>query len=424
MILMKKILVSFLTALCLLGCKKSDRPKDDETSKPFAYALGTPTGPATNKTIDAAGGNIKTPDGKISVSIPAGALTKSTEISIQPVTQTMESTTGTVYRLGPENVQFEKDVEITFNYTDEDIAGSSEDLLYLAYQDGQGYWRRVVLTGIDKQKKLLFAKTRHFSDWGMERVFYISSAPSTPELAAGQTARLKVYYQDLKKNYDSIDEALSKVIDIPNDNIDGWFVNGPGTLSETKKAITTYKAPESIPEARTIDVGVRVKGLVSKTHPERPGTGGLVIVQVPVNLVPEEYFTWEIDGNKNYAVALDGALLGTTTNIIGTGLTGSVAISLNAVKPGNYDLGNQQTPDMFNLQVSLSNQSTVIYQGTYYNCNESTPRYGKGKITITNYGSIGGFIQGTFTATVYARTSGCQNSSKLVTGSFKIRRKA
>jgi hypothetical protein len=115
--------------------------------------------------------------------------------------------------------------------------------------------------------------------------------------------------------------------------------------------------------------------------------------------------------------------MGTTTNLIGTGLQGQVSVWLNAAKPGAYDMGSAVTPDMFSAQVSLSNSTTVFYMGTYYNCNESTPRYGKGKLNITKYGSIGGFIEGNLTATLYARDRECVNRSKTVTGKFKLRRK-
>ncbi|WP_298708403.1 hypothetical protein, partial [Chitinophaga sp.] len=169
---------------------------------------------------------------------------------------------------------------------------------------------------------------------------------------------------------------------------------------------------------------VRIKNMVSKRHPDRAGNSGLAIVQVPIKLVPDEYFIWEMDGTQHMAVAIDGGLLGTATTLMGTGVTGAIGLFLNASKPGGYDVGSAVGPDLFNVQVSIPDGTSVVYLSTYYNCGESVPRYGKGRLNIEQYGSIGGIISGNFTVTVYTRVSDCQNKSKMVSGSFRIRRKA
>lgn len=402
--------------LVFFSCKKSG---DDNSEPAIAVAVehGTTTGQATKKTIGPAGGSIQTPDGNISIEIPAGAVTAQTEFSIQPVTSTLDGSAGTSYRLGPENVHFEKDVKISFKYLDQDLGGTSEDDLYLAYQDEKGFWNREIMTGIDKTNKKLTASTRHFSDWTIERIFYISVDKTT--LAANEQSGLLVYMKDC----DDKKQIVTKQ-PVPNKNIDGWFVNGPGSFNRTNMEAVTYTAPASIPAPVEVAVGVRIKNLVSKRNPDRPGNTGLVIVQTNIQLLAEEFFIWEMDGSTNVGLSIDGAMLGTTANILGTGLTGGVTLLLNASKAGSYDLGSAVTPDNFSIQVSVPSQTTVFYQGMYYNCGESVPRYGKGKLTITKFGSIGGMIEGNFTATVYARVDECQNKSKQVTGSFKVKRRA
>lgn len=416
---LRSILFLCFVLFTITSCKRKPEAPTDQTEQktPVPVAHGTVIGTPTTKVIGVAGGTIKTTDGNIEIHIPAGAVSSETNFSIQEVTKTLTSATGAAYRLGPENVAFQKDVEITFKYTEQDIDGSAEDLLYLAYQNADGYWKRVILTDIDKANKSLKVKTRHFSDWSIERLFYVISLDKKISLSANEETKLRVDYDDISPNGE-----LLPTLKFPQKNIDGWFVNGSGNVSPTDQQDVTYKAPAVISEPTTIVVGARIKNMVSKTHPDRPGTSGLVIVQKPIVLVPDEYLTWEVDGTKHTALAIDGALLGSLTTIIGTGLTGGVSLSLNETKPGKYPLGNIATAGFFNLQVFMSNQPDVIYDGTYYKCNDNKPQYGNGNLEITKYGNVGGYIEGHFNATVYYLKD-CQHKTKRVSGSFKVKRK-
>lgn len=408
-----------LIALSVLSCKKNGSEATPGQPDPVPVAHGKPQGTPVSKSIGPAGGTLQTADGNISLEIPAGAVTTATNFTIQPVSHTLESATGTAYRLSPESVDFKKDVKITFKYTDENLSGTTENDLYLAYQDAEGYWRRSIMTNIDKAGKKLSVLTRHFSDWTIERLFWIHNISNKTSMRAGENTGFIVYFSDMLNGKKALSSAM-----VPIPNIETWFVTGPGTFNFPKSNAVQYTAPASIMEQKEVAIGVRIKNMVSQRHPDRAGNSGLAIVQIPMDLMPDEYFTWEMDGTKHVSVALDAALLGTTTNIMGTGLTGGISLFVNAIKPGSYEMGSAAAPDMFNAQVSVSGGTTVIYLGTYYNCNEGTPRYGKGKVTIMDYGSIGGIISGYFTATVYTPVDNCQNKSKLVTGSFYIRRKS
>ncbi|WP_341835528.1 hypothetical protein WJU16_21870 [Chitinophaga pollutisoli] len=407
-----------LLAGCFASCSKSGGEAGPD-KKPVPYEHGTPQGAPVTKTIGPAGGTLQTPEGNISVEIPAGAVSAETNFSIQAVSKTLESATGTAYRLRPENVEFKKDVKITFRYTDDDLIGTTEDDLYLAFQNAEGYWDRFIMTEIDKSARKLHVQTKHFSDWTIERVFWIENHHKKTSLRAGEDAGFLVYFSDKLNGDKVLNTAL-----VPDANVETWFVNGPGTFNHTNANACVYTAPASIQEPKEIAIGVRIRNMVSKRHPDRAGNAGLAIVQVPIQLVPDEYFIWEIDGTEHVAHATDAALLGTTTNIMGTGLTGNVSLFVNATKPGSYDVGSAVEPEKFNAQVGISGATAVIYLSTYYVCGESGPRYGSGKLTIVDYGSIGNYITGYFATTVYTPVSDCQQKSKVVSGSFRIRRKA
>jgi len=411
------IIVLTYILLCVVCSCKKDGAAAEPDPKPEVTAHGDPDGAPTSKSIGPEGGFIQTPDGGIRLEIPEGAVASPTGFTIQPVTQKLGSSTGTTYRLSPENVSFQKDIRITFGYTDENLVGTTANDLYLAYQDAEGYWHRALETDIDEVNKKLTVQTRHFSDWTIERTFYINNIHGKTQLSAGEETGLIVFVKDVDEN-----GKLLNSMPVPNKNIDTWFVNGAGKLDRLRMESVTYTAPSTIESPQTVAVGVRIKNMVDRRNPDRPGNTGLVILQVPIELLPDEYFTWEIGGATHTGVSLDAARLGTITQLIGTGLTGSVSISVNASKAGSYELGSAVNPDTFGIQVFISRQNQLLYQGEYYVCGEAVPRYGKGKLTITSYGSKGGKIEGYFTATVYGLTSECRNDSKLVTGKFRIKR--
>lgn len=418
---MKTSLITILWACCLLlfaySCNKTVT-EHQGNNHPVPVDRGEAVGAVISKMIGPEGGFLQSMDGAIRIDIPVGAVSATTTFTLQPVSKTLAAATGTAYRLGPENINFQKDIKITMRYTSEDLVGTNENDLYMAYQDEEGYWHRAIQTNIDKVNRSLEVKTRHFSDWVVDRMFYIKADKSS--VSAREEVKLIAYYSDVTGE----DDLLSPLIIIPDKNMEEWFVNGPGIISNRKNATAIYTAPEVITEPQTVAVGARIKNMVSQRYPDRPGNSGLVIVQVPVELTPDEYFIWEFNGSSHAGLSLDAALLGTTSVLAGTGLTGSVNITLNATKPGSYDMGSSVTPDNFGLQVFLSGQLQVLYQGMYYVCNEPTPRYGKGKLTITRFGTIGGIIEGDLSATVYTLSSGCNYTSRQITGKFRLRRRA
>jgi hypothetical protein len=105
------------------------------------------------------------PDGKLTINIPAGALTADMRIGIQPIANLARGGIGGAYRLMPEGVTFAQPVQLRFAHSDPDREGASADALGIAFQDAQGYWRRVPDALVDKTTGTVTVSTTHFSDW-------------------------------------------------------------------------------------------------------------------------------------------------------------------------------------------------------------------------------------------------------------------
>ena len=108
---------------------------------PTATPVGTANGAATSATIGTAGGSVSTADGKMTLTVPAGALGTDTLIGIQPITNTAHGRLGAGYRLTPDGQSFAQPVVLKFSYTDQDLAGSDPAILGAAFQTAAGYWQ-------------------------------------------------------------------------------------------------------------------------------------------------------------------------------------------------------------------------------------------------------------------------------------------
>lgn len=129
---------------------------------PGHTAIGTPIGKKLSKQIGPEGEKIASDDGKIELIFPAGALLKTTEVSIQQITTTIPN--GNIaYQFEPSGIQFQKPVEIIFHYSEEEAAVCPPELKFMALQDHNGKWEYMDYADWDSSTKALKGFIRHFS---------------------------------------------------------------------------------------------------------------------------------------------------------------------------------------------------------------------------------------------------------------------
>src|SRR5204863_9094362 len=76
---------AMLLVLLLGGCSPK-HPQTGSGDPPEPSPVGVPAGDVVSASLGAAGGTASSADGRISVTIPAGALSADTPIGIQPIT--------------------------------------------------------------------------------------------------------------------------------------------------------------------------------------------------------------------------------------------------------------------------------------------------------------------------------------------------
>ncbi len=305
-------------ATFLISCKKSSSPDTQESPGLIITAVGTPKGEMTTASIGESGGILNSADGRLTVAIPAGALSSSTEISIQPVTNEAPLGIGSGYRLLPEGITFTKPAELTLHYDDQLLQQSPEDFLWIVTQASNRSWNAMLKSVPDKNAKTVTVTTAHFSDYMMGRFIDFTLKPSSPLVLKGQSIELTVsaFLPDEKEEElaplisttITVDEAnvlkplsqISPETVVMRFKIKQWTMNGVaapvsnsnGSLGNSGKS-TTYTAPGQIPSTNPVNISVQLEAINKE--------GGSTVFYLNSNITvvgSELYILLTIDGKK------------------------------------------------------------------------------------------------------------------------------
>jgi hypothetical protein len=401
-------LLSFLAA-----CQKETGDPDILYSGGVATPVGTPDGsPTAQKTIGPEGGTLLSEDGRLKLTIPAGALPTAQEVSIQAISNQNPLAVEKAYRLTPHAVEFAKPVTIVFSYTEDDVQNTIPEALGIAYQDNNGIWQAQGNTELDKATKTVTVTTTHFSDWSLFEKFYLlTSAKSLP---VNGTAELEVVTTDdmLAPLTSAQEKAMGKRITLPGKYIEEWKLTGAGKL-QPNGANAVYKAPATVPTApNPVAISVKLNLPSNKLHlllthitiqndgeiEVRVAGGDWVkFLSSPAVKFSEGYY---LVGNS------DGDEKGRYVAIHWMGGTGTHA----------YKHPTQQTGTHVHYLITGGNNYTCAY----INAGDEFVPSGGG-VTITSMGEEDGFIKGTFIANPAGFGPDLKSTTTLE-GRFRVRK--
>ncbi len=435
---MKNIFILLLAVYC--NNSFSQNPSVNQTSSATGAVRekGIPDGsPIATKTIGPAGGTIAFEDGRISVTVPQGALEKDETISIEPITSTLPATAGPgAFRLLPEGLHFKKPVTITFAYNDSIVRGSSPEVLHIAYQDDRGVWKAIKALQLDKLNKTVSVQSTHFSDWAVfaqYRLLVDGSASPDIIIIPNQKIVLTVEYTPIKKGNgsqhddgDDIEPLVYSKVD-PDDEVEplipgtsrNWKVFGPGVLTETESYQTcTYKGPSHTPGNKPIYFSVDIVDLPGKEY-----ENAKIILFARV-LIADNYLEYEIGGEKiktNLAQAM--------VNSEGIGINGFdekagssvINLAIGGVKAGRYPYGELKKGT---AEIGLIWKGKGYATNYYIKCDSAQPQivYSKGSITIEAESSTNylGIVKGSFRGTFYIPNCEGSQEPTAITGRFVV----
>lgn len=226
---------------------------------PLVTDKGAPAGQAATATLGSSGGSVASPDAKLTLTVPSGALAAQAELSIQPLTNLAPGGKGAAFRLAPEGQTFANPVTLTFHYTDADLAGTAAEALGIAYQDEQGVWRSLKAVTLDAAAKTVSVSTTHFSDWSLVSGFQLRPAAGAVDL--NQQLLLEVDFCQSQDVGDGLATLLAACEPTNFFPVTGWSVNGiaggnqsVGSIDEVNQGMANYTAPASKPAGNPVAV--------------------------------------------------------------------------------------------------------------------------------------------------------------------------
>ncbi|MGZ5286649.1 MAG: hypothetical protein ACXWV0_04070 [Flavisolibacter sp.] len=253
---MKKIYASFcfMISIGLLA--------QDEKDSALITPIGKPDGNISAAKFNKEGGRLRSGDGKLELVIPGNALSKKTEISIQPITNQMANGNGKAYRLEPSGTRFNQPVTLIFHYDENENKDSMQLLLGIAMQDDKGRWNQVNDLMLDTVSKTISAHIRHFSDWSNFSSIKIN--PYYGRVKVTNTTTLEVTGV-LPDPVDPGYEGLTPLVKRPKKVI--WKVNNiaggnsiVGTVGGRMQG-AYYSAPANVPKQNPVAVTANLQGL-------------------------------------------------------------------------------------------------------------------------------------------------------------------
>lgn len=305
---------------------------------------GKPDGEKSEIKIDKTGGSIQSSDGKVELIFPAGAVTKKTNISIQPVTNFASNSNGKAYMMEPSGLIFQQPVKIIFHYKETDTDGSVADLMGIAMQDDKGLWIPAHKVVLDTVSKTIKADIQHFTSF----VNYMWSKlkPVSARVKVKGSLRLQIVTLAPDDEWED-NELLEPLTKTQNEIPQIWSVNNiakgnntVGFISASQDNSAIYQAPSQVPDQNPVAVTVE--------HSYSSSVKNLNNVRLVSNIL--------IYGDA-WEVKMVASLKGGTSAAWGGVVTykdqGSFVVSLEKNKPAVIGIKN-------NLETIADNCSKII----------------------------------------------------------------
>ncbi|MGA0555430.1 hypothetical protein ACO2Q8_02185 [Larkinella sp. VNQ87] len=408
------LLAGWVVLVSLSACQPNQNEPDPEkpgTEQPNPTGdvteVGQPQGAVVSKLIGPEGGSLATADGRVQLTIPAGAVDKATAISIQPISNHTPHGVGTAYRFLPDGLQFSKPAVLTFQYTDADVSDSAPSSLGVAYQRTNKIWYAVPGKQVDIRKREVSVPMPHFSDWSLFEEFYLvtEGGNNFGFLNYGETVTLEIV-QIAALTGTAEEPLITKTA--PNSGTK-WSLIGDGTLTpQPYKA--TYTAPRSMPKQNPVTISVEltfgnspVKLILVREFFIGPG-------YIKINFLGQERIynlgVYLNDEEPEYSAIVGGNGTEMFSINFSNGKEGSALRFYYDSEPGK-------------CRVNFEFNGGKQYDSGHDNC-DGEDMIANGQVVFERY-EPGKFVKGTISGNLIDYDANCTKSGPPITGEFFVR---
>jgi hypothetical protein len=383
----------------LIGCSKG---KDEGVQQrfPTVYAKGSVAGEKVEKSIGSNGGSISSADGRLMVTVPAGAVTENVVFSITPITNTNPMSSGDAYRLEPENRSFQHPVQITLNYGSADLVGTIPEALYLGFQNQLGHWNLMKKSEINTVNKTITVESDHFSDWGIVEDFNVRADKDI--IQPGESVQLTAYKCITASTEDSL---LAPLVDPDPFDLKGkvnWRnVASMGVLI-SDGAEATYTAHTEIPANNPILIETSISGIPLKN----PVTGRVysnstLLILTPITIAGGSVVMLSYKGTDYvYTNVVIGAANGKLTVQGVDANWKGIHLVANGNRAGAFAYGGLAEAAKANATINVG---AFSFGTEYLKCNIPGEFYSGGSFVVSKWADVGELVKGSFSGTVYSR---------------------
>lgn len=344
---MKKIIAFTLLFISVNVSAQNDA---DKIVQPVITVAGKPDGKISELKIGKEGGRLNSSDGKVSLIIPEGAVAKKISFSIQPITNLMPNGNGMAYRLEPSGIQFQKPVQLIFNYNEDEAKDTMQLLMGIAMQDAKGQWFGLKNFTVDTVAKTLSGNINHFSDWGKFDKIKIYPSYARLKVKKSMSLQIDVVSSEEEELAPLMQDDLSplKKRKIPwkatwaaNDIVNGNTTEGKIVI--TSKSSIKYTAPATEPPKNPVAVTAELTGIVYRTR-----VNGVVITLE--KLILESNILIYDDAYEVKMISSNDASAGSVLGNVTYKDTGSFVVSIKGKEAKIIEKVNKNIPDKLDYQ--------------------------------------------------------------------------
>jgi hypothetical protein len=173
----RAVATAFLTAGIVVGCSSAmntgvasiaaDGGSDAPGADGDADASGAP--PTGSGTIGPGGGSVQSTDGRVTLTVPAGALTQPTVFTVAAAASAPAGTIGSAYDLEPEGTSFSVPATLTIAYDPSLLGAVAADAVTIATAVGD-FWSGQLGTLVDPNAHVVGTLITHLSLWAITPV--------------------------------------------------------------------------------------------------------------------------------------------------------------------------------------------------------------------------------------------------------------
>ncbi|GAA4467391.1 hypothetical protein GCM10023189_50990 [Nibrella saemangeumensis] len=406
-------------ALGLVCCRPTNDPTpagstSDKSGSGTIKPVGEPLGALISKSIGPEGGIVASPDGRVSLTIPAGALKATTTISIQPITSTAPSRIGNGFRFSPHGQTFDKPVTITMAYEPDSLSSGQPQVLQIAYQNSKGIWETVDAVTVNERAHTVSVLTTHFSDYSIFESYTMDVVK--PIIGYGEGTLVGIY-STFKQNNLSVDPKGIQLSDPTKVNeLSNWRLEGGGKLLP-ENYFATYFAPAEGP--------ITPNPVVISVEVRPPTTKGKLILFSRITVMGDELVLF-FNGAKYTMSTVSAMSYGKGYLIGGGSIEKNVSIEFTTLGKGGA-FGDLQKSGQAEIGIGVNN---VSYGCVYTECKKTAPgeypdppvrKFTPGSVTFT---VESGYVTGTFSGEVVnTKRTYCYDKPEFasISGSFRMK---